>query len=265
MNQPISSLQNERVKYAVQLQKKARLRRQERKIVLEGVRLVGDAIAQGAKPTQAFYDPARVDGDILGQLSAWRVPSFSVTPEVLKHISDTQQPQSVIAIFPIPTPALPQQATRVLILDAVRDPGNMGTILRSAGASGVELVLLAPECVDPYNPKVLRAGMGAHFRVPIVEANWAEIRAYLGEMPIYVASGEGALMYDAVDWVQAWALVVGNEAHGVEASMAHLDVATVRIPMAGATESLNAAVASAVILFEAQRQRLTGGGSGGLA
>jgi TrmH family RNA methyltransferase len=256
MPERIISLQNERVKLTHQLQEKAKLRRTERKIVLEGTRLVGDALAMKQKPMFAFYEPNSVDYGLLARLQDVNTSLFEVSHEVIQHISDTKTPQGMVAVFHLPEPALPKKAERVLILDAVRDPGNMGTILRTAGAAGVQVVILAPDCVDPYNPKVLRAGMGAHFRVPIIEATWKDIRLYCAETKRYLAAGDGKLSYSKVDWTEAWALVIGNEAHGVGEEAEKFQAERVSIPMANA-ESLNAAVAVGVLLFEAQRQRMS--------
>lgn len=254
MPERITSLQNERVKLTRQLQEKAKLRRSERKIVLEGTRLVGDALAMKQKPMFAFYEPNTVDYGLLARLQDANTNLFEISLEVLQHISDTEKPQGMVAVFHLPQPALPQNPERVLILDAVREPGNMGTILRTAGAAGVQVVILAPDCVDPYNPKVLRSGMGAHFRVPIIEATWKDIRVYCSDVKRYVAAGDGKLSYSNVDWTEAWALVIGNEAHGIGDEATKFQAERVAIPMASA-ESLNAAVATGVILFEAQRQR----------
>lgn len=258
MTEQITSTQNERVKLVFSLQNRPRARRKERKIALEGTRLVGDAIQRKSKPLFALYEPDTVDYNLLANLQNLSgVTLYSVTPEVLKHVSDTQQPQGIIAVFPLPIPKMPRTAERVLILDEIRDPGNMGTILRTAAASGVQAVLLSPGCVDPYNPKVLRAGMGAHFRLPIIEASWPEIAAFTAETDIYLAAGDGDAQYFAVDWKRRWSLVIGNEAHGVGASAQYLQATRLSIPMDSDTESLNAAIASAVILFEAQRQRMS--------
>ena len=252
MPESITSLQNSRVKLVHQLQNKPRIRRTERKIVLEGTRLIRDAVEQKHRPEFLFYDPKHVDWNFIAQLQNQNIALIEVTDEIMQHVSDTQAPQGIIGVFPIPQPKLLKSAQRVLILDAIREPGNMGTILRTAGAAGVQVVILAGDCVDPYNPKVLRGGMGAHFRIPIIEASWSEIRGYCEELNVYLAAGDGTINYTDVDWNQAWALVIGNEARGVTSS---LEGTRIAIPMASATESLNAAVASGVILFEAQRQR----------
>ena len=255
MPETITSLQNNRVKLITQLQSKPRVRRTERKIVLEGMRLIRDAVDQKHRPEFLFYEPKTIDWNFLAQLQNQNMPLIEVTDEIMKHVSDTQAPQGIIGVFPIPQPKLPKSPQRVLVLDAITEPGNMGTILRTAGAAGVEVVILAQGCVDPYNPKVLRGGMGAHFRIPILEAGWSEIRGYCDGLNIYLAAGDGQVTYTDVDWTQAWALVIGNEAHGVGEKSGSLDGTRVAIPMASETESLNAAVATGVILFEAQRQR----------
>jgi TrmH family RNA methyltransferase len=127
-------------------------------------------------------------------------------------------------------------------------------MLRTAAAAGVQLAILSPGCAEPYNPKALRGGMGAHFRLPVVESSWADIAAYCESMAIYLADGGGEADYADVNWTQPWALVIGSEAHGISEAAAALGQTRVRVPMAAKTESLNAAMAAAIILFEAQRQ-----------
>lgn len=247
----ITSLQNDRVKLAYGLLTGSKSRRKAGKIVLEGVRLIGDALAAGYLPDFVFYDPASFDPAPFNLDAALLLDA---APEVIKHLSGTEQPQGVVGVFPLPTPSVPRDLRRVLILDALADPGNLGTILRTAAAAGVDLVLLAPGTVDPYNDKALRGGMGAHFRVPVINQSWEKIAATCDGLPVYLADMTGDLTYDAADWGQPWALVVGSEAHGASESAAALAHHTVYIPMAAATESLNAASAAAVILFEAARR-----------
>jgi len=117
------------------------------------------------------------------------------------------------------------------------------------------VVVLAPRCVDPFNPKVLRSGMGAHFRIPMVRRSWAEIASDYAELPLYLADAGGVMPYYRVDWTQPSALIVGGEAQGASAEGRALAAKRVRIPMQRDSESLNAAVAGSVILFEAAHQR----------
>src|SRR5262249_19397248 len=159
-----------------------------------------DACEQGLQPDFILYTP----GSDVAFLANYPIEPILVSDEVMRHVSDTQQPQGIIGVFTMPAPSLPSDAQRILILDSIRDPGNLGTILRTAAAAGVQAVLLSPTCVDPYNPKTLRGGMGAHFRVPVIEKDWAAIAAYCAHQTIYLADSEGDVRYDAVDWTSKW-------------------------------------------------------------
>ena len=251
----VSSNRNKRVRFVKALQTKARLRRGERKCVLEGDRLIADALASGGQPDLALYSIENADYDVIARLQTTECDLIPVSEDVLRWASDTQQPAGILAVFAIPLPRLPKLVNRVLILDAVREPGNLGAMLRTAAAAGVEIVILAPGCVDPYNSKVLRAGMGAHFRLPIVEAAWAEISGYCQELAVFGASAAAPQVYTSVDWRLPWALILGNEARGLSREAEHCADGGISIPMSADTESLNVASACAVILFEAQRQR----------
>jgi len=246
----ITSPQNEKVKLVRALQDHAKTRRKEGKIVLDGARLVRDALQQGNRPDFVLYTAASE----VAFLAGYGVEPIPVSDAVMRAASDTQQPQGILGVFPLPTVKLPDDARRTLILDSIRDPGNLGTILRTAAAAGVEAVLLSPTCVDAYNPKALRGGMGAHFRVPLAEVDWEQIAHYCYNKKIYLADSEGDAPYDAADWRAAWALIIGGEADGAGDEALTLTQQRVYIPMAAATESLNAAVAAGVILFEAARQ-----------
>jgi RNA methyltransferase, TrmH family len=141
-----------------------------------------------------------------------------------------------------------------LILDAVRDPGNVGTILRSARAAGVDAVFCAHGTADPYNDKVVRAGMGAHFAVPLRVASWEMIADALhGISRVYLADARGEVVYTRADWSHPVALIVGGEAEGASDAAKKIATARVSIPMRGGAESLNAAMAATVLLFQAAR------------
>ena len=269
----ITSPKNNRIKEAQKLHRR-RHRYKSGQLVLEGVRLIEDALLTGARPTGLFFaseartSNTNVDG-LLGQAAAVGVECVECTNEVFATLSETMTSQGVAAIFPLPTIDLPSSSTLSLILDQVRDPGNAGTLLRSAEAAGVDQVLFAPNTVDPYNEKVLRSAMGAHFRLPIrVCTTWPMVHDLLGtQQQLYVAEAAAELSYDQVDWNQPAALIVGGEAAGpsVEAIGTTAEKSNqygssftptaISIPMLGATESLNAGVSGAVVLFEAARQR----------
>lgn len=247
----ITSKQNPRIKQVHALQTQARTRRKSGLIVLEGLRLVRDAIRAGYTPDYLFYTPQQVE--IQSFVDEQPGPALAVDEAVMRHMSDTRQPQGIVGIFAIPRIPLPDAPNRVLVLDGVGDPGNLGTILRTAAAAGVQAALLTPGCVDAFNPKALRAGMGAHFRVPVAERSWSEISAYCAGLNICLADSGGGLRYDEVDWSPPWALIIGSEAHGASAEAYKIAHNRVYVPMAAGTESINAAAAAAVLLFEAAK------------
>jgi TrmH family RNA methyltransferase len=175
---------------------------------------------------------------------------------VFATLVETITPQGIAAVVVQPQLPLPAQPTLILVLDQLRDPGNAGTLLRSGEAAGVDLVLFAPGTVDPFNDKVVRAAMGAHFRLPLRScADWAAVQSLLpAAAPCYLAAAAAQLSYDRVDWRQPAVLIIGGEATGAS-PMAQTLAQPISIPMHGQVESLNAAMAGAVMLFEAARQR----------
>ena len=258
----ITSSSNPQIKLAAKLRRR-RHRQAHGFCLLEGMRLVQDALTMGAAFHTCFITPAAANAhpDLVAQIQK-ACPLHLVPADLLDKISETVSPQSIVAVAPMPELSLPSAAALSLILDGVQDPGNAGTLLRTAAAAGVNQVLFAPGCVDPFNGKVMRAAMGAHFRVPIrILAHWEAVRAALpAGQSLYVASAEGGILYDEVDWSRPSALVLGSEARGASSPMRE-KAAAIAIPMAAATESLNVAAAGAVILYEAARQRRKAGRS----
>jgi TrmH family RNA methyltransferase len=254
----IISIANEKVKYVRSLYRR-RVRYRERHFVIEGVRLVEEAFRAGIVPALVFYseevDALRGSQELLAEIQGGEAPAFAVSEKVMKALADTVSPQGILAVVPfveLPSPPSPSQD---LVVDQLRDPGNLGTILRSAHAAGVEQVILATKTVDPYNPKVVRGAMGAHFRLPIEALSWPKIAAALVGVQILLADVRGEQAYYEVDWTRPSALIIGGEAYGASREAKELAAATITIPMHGGAESLNAAVAASVILFEAARQR----------
>jgi TrmH family RNA methyltransferase len=180
-----------------------------------------------------------------------------VAPEILAAASDTQAPQGLLAVLHMQSLPLPDLLDLAFIPDGVRDPGNLGTMLRTATAAGVGVVFLPAGTADPYAPKVLRAAMGAHFRLPVHLATWEEIAARLStaSLQVYLAAAGEGIPYTGADFRSPAALIVGGEAEGAGEEAARLAHARVHIPMPGGVESLNAAVAAGILLFEAVRQR----------
>jgi RNA methyltransferase, TrmH family len=259
----ISSPANPHIKRIRSLAADRRERRRERLFVLEGVRLVADALEHGAAVELALYAPEQLGETPAGQeLQARleRLPgSYTATPQALVAAAETVHPQGVVALARWPQ-IEPGRPGIVLVLDAIQDPGNLGTLLRSAEAVGVAQVLCAGGTVDVYSPKVVRAGMGAHMRLAIEqELNWDETAEHLSFVDhVYAADAEASMPYYAADWRQPSGLIIGNEARGLSEEARAYTTKLIGIPMRGRAESLNAAVAGSVILFEALRQRTRG-------
>jgi len=256
----ITSVSSQKAKFVRALGRK-RTRYQEGYFVVEGRRLVEDGLRAGARLRLAFCTDDFVESpdgaETVQRLRDSSAELFFVALTVMRALSDTVTPQGVLAVAEMPQWPRPQMPTRIaLILDRWRDPGNLGAALRSAEAAGVDWVALTPESVDPFNPKVVRGGMGAHFRLPIfADCDLQEMASLLEGVPVYLADAQAARPYDEVDWTQPSALLVGGEVHGPGEAARQLGAVGVAIPMAGAPDSLNAAIAASVILMEAARQR----------
>jgi RNA methyltransferase, TrmH family len=252
----ITSFKNEKVKYVRRLQAERRFRWREQAFVVEGVRWLTDLLGQQRSIEYvlctADWLEAADHQTIVRQLS----DSVQViSDDLMVALTEVETPPGVLTVAPMVSLPWPAQPSLLLILDGVGNPGNLGTMLRAAAAAGVEGVLLAPGCVDPYNPKTLRGGMGAHLRLPIRLADWAEIAEALSGLTTWLADvGEG-VDYTAVPWADPSALIIGSEAAGAGGEAGRMANGRCTIPMHAATESLNAALAAGIILFEAARQR----------
>ncbi len=252
----ITSLTNAKIKTIRRLLADRRFRERERAFVIESVRWLAELGQHNLTPEFVLYtdswqrQPAH--RTMLQQLNA---PAYEIDEKLLQTISDTESSAGILAVVPMPSTPLPDQPNLLLILDRLADPGNLGTILRTAAAAGVEGVLLSPGCVDAYNPKVVRSSMGAHLRLPIRSCSWAEIAALTNGLTVYLADAAGDLHYTQTNWRAPCALIIGSEAEGAGPEARRLAAARVTIPMRAATESLNAAVSCGILLFEAARQR----------
>jgi RNA methyltransferase, TrmH family len=253
----LTSTQNPQVKMARQLQQRREVRELEGRFVAEGARLTDDLIGSGMKIIYSFLDtnpPAR----------QWKtehpeVNCIEVNDTVMRHMSLETTPPGILVVFEIPAAGMMNIASSldvpVLILDALRDPGNLGACLRVAAGADCKCVLLTPGCVDPYNPKVVRGGMGAHARLHIASLSWENILAVCGGRSIWAADASGNMNYDEVKWSLPSALIIGGEVAGISRDAYRASTGSVSIPLANQVESLNASVACGVILFEAARQR----------
>jgi TrmH family RNA methyltransferase len=255
----ITSTSNSKVKLARALHQR-RYRYAERLFLVEGIRLIEEMAQAGISPAFVFYTDLFQSDErgraLLDQLSQPGSSIYLVTHQVFQSITGTITPQGIIAGVPFPEIPTPPNPTLILIIDGVRDPGNLGTLLRSAEAAGTEHVILAAGCVDPFNSKVVRAGMGVHFRLPIsMTDRWTEIAPMVTNCIVWLADMNATQAYYQINWTRSSALIIGSEARGASAEARRLATGTISIPMSGNTESLNAAVAGSVILFEARRQR----------
>ncbi|MHB0870993.1 MAG: TrmH family RNA methyltransferase [Chloroflexota bacterium] len=235
-------------------------RREHGAFLIEGTRLVAEAVAASWPLLVALYDPdrARADSELAALVA--RIPGAApASPRALKHASDTVTPQGIVAAARMPDRPAAVDPTEplVLVMDGIADPGNAGTLLRSALGSGVRTVLVPRGSVDLYAPKVVRSGMGAHFHLRLgVDLAWHEITGLLGEgREAVVAEAQGETPYYRFDWRRPSTLIVGGEAHGPSPEALQLATGRISIPLAPEVESLNAAVAGSIILFEAKRQR----------
>jgi TrmH family RNA methyltransferase len=254
----ISSPNNARVKYVRRLQVDRRFRDREQAFAVEGTRWLSEVVLSRQQPQLVLATAAWLEAN-RGLADKLQNPAQVVDDRIMSHMSETETPAGIITVVPIAPNHLPEHPTLLLILDQIANPGNLGTMLRTAAAAGIDGVLLAPGCVDAYNPKAVRGGMGAHLRLPVRQATWSEIERLTAGLRVWVAAAGGQVSYDEVAWREPSALIIGSEAHG--ASRTALSLAQereVRIPLQRATESLNAAVASGIILFEAARQRASG-------
>lgn len=255
----LTSIKNPRIQQIRKLQGSSRTRREEGLFVIEGIRLVEECLQAGWEPQAILYTPDLNQRglDLVEQFIIQGRAVTPVAPHVMQAASDTQTPQGILAVLPWRAVRRPENLDFVVVVDGVRDPGNMGTILRTATAAGVQALFIPPGNVDPLVPKVVRAAMGAHFKLAIEQLDWAGIQQVLDQQGLvtYLADSSSGPPYAQCDFRTGTALVIGGEAAGAGQEAQHAVAQQVHIPMTGQVESLNAAVAAAVLMFEVVRQR----------
>jgi len=224
---------------------------------VEGVRLVEEAFAANWSFRFVLYsDELNERGrELIRKLEDKKIDVEKVESRLLQSLSETESSQGLIAILRDSRIPIPESPNFILISDSIRDPGNLGTLLRTADAAGVQAVLIPPETTDAFAPKVVRAGMGAHFRLPVHAMSWDEIHHRTKDLQVYIADMDGQSCWET-DFKSPLALIIGGEVEGASGQARKLANAFVKIPMTSKTESLNAAVAGSVLMFEVMRQRI---------
>ena len=244
----VSSEHNPDLKRIKALRDRRSVRHAERLCIVEGPRFVEDA-ARVEPPLQVVVSESRGVDDVPHGADVLIVPD-----KLFDLISDTAAPQGILAIFPFPELAVSTTAIPLLVVpDGIQDPGNLGTLLRSAAALGSTGVICGPGTVDPYSPKVIRAAAAAHWQIPIMLTT--NVHNAIGNARLLVADGDAETWIDQLDLTAPSAIVIGNEGYGISDQILSLSHTKVAIQMSQRIESLNAGISASIILYEANRQR----------
>lgn len=255
----ISSPQNPKIRLARALLGRRKERESARAFVVEGVRLLAETFHAGWTPQFILFSE-HLSSRGLELVHAFRergVEVYQAPGHLLESVSDAESSQGVLSVLPLPEAALPAQLNFLVVADRLRDPGNLGTLMRTATAAGAQALIVTPGTTDPFAPKVVRAGMGAHFKLPVIALDWEMIAALVKQQGInlYLAETRNGVPAWQLDLRQPTGLVIGGEAEGASPQAAQHANGVISIPMPGGCESLNAATAAAIILFELVRQR----------
>lgn len=258
----ISSISNGQIKNIIQLQKKSKARAEQGAFVIEGIKMFEESVTFG-KLVKAYVSNSFYEEKVLEAPDYFKdIPYEIVEDTVLKEASDTLTPQGIMAIVKKPEynleDMLQDPNANLVILEDLRDPGNLGTILRTAEGAGVTGIILSKTSVDMYNPKVIRSTMGAIYRMPFVyveDLKEAIVKVKEHYISIYAAHLSADCYYDEVDYKGKSAILIGNEANGLSDEITQMATKYIKIPMEGNVESLNAAIAAAVLMYEIYRQK----------
>lgn len=267
----ITSTSNQRIKELSQIQKKSKVRSREGVFVAEGIRMVRETPYD--RLVSLYFSESfekKYGREVLDAISGGnpkireqiRKKTEILSDPVFSYVSDTETPQGVLAVVRQMEYTLEQMTEgavpHLMILDNLQDPGNLGTIFRTAEAAGVTGIVMSRDCVDIYNPKTIRSTMGALYRMPFVYVDDLKetiLRLKEKQIKSYAAHLDGKHTYDKEDYKQGTAFLIGNEGNGLREEIAECADTWIRIPMCGQVESLNAAVAATVLMFEVSRQR----------
>jgi|SRR5690625_3401620 len=246
----ITSIQNARIKQWKKLQQRKH-RQREKKFLIEGVHLIEEALNSNWSIEVII---AQETTELPSELVNLEI--VYVTENVFNHLAQTKTPQGLIAVVEMQT--LPfENNGHVLLLDAIQDPGNLGTIIRTADAAGFSAMFLGQGTVDPYNDKVLRATQGSLFHLPIIQGELGQIIAELKEHSYTILAtdlSDQTVDYYSVQYIKKGALILGNEGAGIQQK--YIDVAdkSIKIPIYGQAESLNVSVAAGILMYHLRQQ-----------
>ncbi|MCT4606968.1 MAG: RNA methyltransferase [Marinisporobacter sp.] len=261
----INSSDNGTIKQVRELKKK-KYRQKYGQYIVEGIRIIRDALENNKKIKYILFNEElyTVSGGeaLLNELMEKNIKVYEISNKIYMSLSDTQNPQGIMAILPMEEYDLEyilnDSKHFFLVLDRIQDPGNLGTIIRTADAAGFSAVILAKGCVDLYNLKTIRSTMGSIFHFPIIQGDeTVEIIKKLKSKDIKIVSTslETEKYYDEVNYNERTAFIIGNEANGVLKEVLQYSDDLVKIPMIGKAESLNASIAASIMMYEAVRQR----------
>lgn len=255
----ISSTSNPQVKRLLQLQKKSKARNEEKVFIVEGLRMFVEVPAERVEKvyvSESLYNKKKQELEL--QRFSYEVLSDSV----FQHVSDTKTPQGILCVVKQKVQNIDEllnvKNPLFMVLDNLQDPGNLGTIVRTAEGAGVDAVFLSKESVDIYNPKTIRSTMGSIYRMPVVYVDdlLELLDTFKGKgVKSYAAHLEGKNSYDQECYKEGTAILIGNEGNGLRDEVSNKADIWVQIPMKGQVESLNAAIAASVLMFEVARQR----------
>lgn len=266
----ITSISNQRVKQIVQWQTKTKARRQDGIFLAEGPKMYEEAplgLIQQVYLTDAFLRSLRERREktaIYIEEKLQKTGYELVAEEVFEHMSDTQTPQGILTVLKRPVYELQhllrENRPLLVLLEDLQDPGNLGTILRTGEGAGITGVIMSKKTVDIFNPKTIRSTMGSIYRVPFLYVeNLGEVIRALQEknIQVYAAHLQGQDYYSSFSFEEGTAFLIGNEGNGLRRETADLADSYLKIPMEGQVESLNAAIAASLLIYEAHRQRNT--------
>ena len=258
----ITSANNPKIKEIKQLQKKARLRQEKGLFLVEGIRMVRETPKERILEVYVSETFRREHSE---WLERWGVPCEILEDRLFESVCDTKTPQGILCLVKRQEwtldGMLQQENPLFLLIENLQDPGNLGTIFRTGEAAGVSGIIMSRETVDIYNPKTVRSTMGAIYRVHFFYTDSLEEtikRLKASDICIYAAHLKGEKFYSGFSYDKGTAFLIGNEGNGLSDSIAGQADEYLKIPMEGQAESLNAAVAAAILMYEAHRQRNSG-------